>query len=355
MIGIATLSLGVCYSRWHLSYHTPSQILIGLSIGLGFGGSYYWVVEGLSKRPMKLKKSGKGNEKQRASSIREMVLDHPIAVAFRIRDSWLVWRDGGVEGEYGIWREEWQWERNHKNNSLPGSRISKRNSNQRLEMMKVALREADKSIGLKTAFCVGCVITISSTSKIISTGFSRELEGNTHAEQVAISKILELITDVGGKAVKQIGKDRTLEIEIEIDLYTTMEPCSERLSGQSPCSYRILEFNKMIFKVERNRAEELFGSQNGIGSGEKPVFLRFKVSKVLQGVKEPEDFVDCKGQSLLRENGIGVEQVIPFETQDEDGERKGRENWLELECLRIAKKGHDDEPKEKDGNQSKWK
>ncbi|KAK0546377.1 hypothetical protein OC861_004706 [Tilletia horrida] len=40
--------------------------------------------------------------------LRQILLDHPVAIAFRIRDSWTVWADGGIETDYSNWRREWE-------------------------------------------------------------------------------------------------------------------------------------------------------------------------------------------------------------------------------------------------------
>jgi pyrimidine deaminase RibD-like protein len=87
--------------------------------------------------------------------------------------------------------------------------------------MNLALTEAKKCAPTSTAFCVGAILTTAS-GDIISTGYSREHPGNTHAEQVCLDKLQGSVPE---GAV----------------LYTTMEPCSERLSGNKPCTNRILE------------------------------------------------------------------------------------------------------------------
>jgi pyrimidine deaminase RibD-like protein len=68
-------------------------------------------------------------------------------------------------------------------------------SSEHLAFMKVALDEAEKCIPTPTAFCVGCVIVVPIRSAtgveekvILSTGYSRELVGNTHAEANALAK-----------------------------------------------------------------------------------------------------------------------------------------------------------------------
>ncbi|KDN50600.1 hypothetical protein RSAG8_01098, partial [Rhizoctonia solani AG-8 WAC10335] len=69
----------------------------------------------------------------------------------------------------------------------------------RLRYMRLALEEAAKCEPIPTAFCVGCVITVPTlgsdgkmTQKILSTGYSREIAGNTHAEANALAKAYAL-------------------------------------------------------------------------------------------------------------------------------------------------------------------
>jgi pyrimidine deaminase RibD-like protein len=66
-----------------------------------------------------------------------------------------------------------------------------------LDYMKLAILEANKCTPVETAFNVGAIL-ISSSGEILSTGFnppritqgySRELPGNTHAEQCCLLKL----------------------------------------------------------------------------------------------------------------------------------------------------------------------
>eukprot|EP00944_MAST-04C_sp_MAST-4C-sp1_P006177 g6177.t1 len=123
-----------------------------------------------------------------------------------------------------------------------------------VDFMLQAIDYAFKSAPVATAYCVGCVIVKS--GEVISTGFSRELPGNTHAEESAIKKLEEQSISAEG-----------------CDLYSTMEPCSKRLSGNKPCAQRIIE-NSM-----------------------KRVFV---------GVLEPANFVNCTGVQQLLDAGIEV-------------------------------------------------
>ena len=141
--------------------------------------------------------------------------------------------------------------------------------------MRLALAEARKSIPVETAFCVGAVIVSSPThptspATVLATGYSRELPGNTHAEQCALDKI-----NREGPAADDLLAGASI--------YTTMEPCSERLSGNVPCVQQI---------------------------------LATQISSVYIGVEEPKDFVECEGTRLLREAGRQVFVVVDPEDPD---------------------------------------
>jgi pyrimidine deaminase RibD-like protein len=126
--------------------------------------------------------------------------------------------------------------------------------------MNKAIEQGKKSIQIDTAYCVGCVIINESNGIEISNGFSRELPGNTHAEECALDKI----------------KDK--EILGDLVMYTTMEPCSNRLSGKQSCTDRIMQFNR---------------DREG----------KTRISRVVIGVKEPDHFVKCDGTRILQEIG----------------------------------------------------
>ncbi|WWC96698.1 hypothetical protein V866_003570 [Kwoniella sp. B9012] len=45
ILGLIIWSMGVSYSRWHLHYHSPIQIIAGYSVGLVAGAAYFWFAE----------------------------------------------------------------------------------------------------------------------------------------------------------------------------------------------------------------------------------------------------------------------------------------------------------------------
>lgn len=148
--------------------------------------------------------------------------------------------------------------------------------------MEAAIREAEKSVASPKAYCVGCVIVPQGTAEtldsalkgealspanrktasgsILATGFSREIPGNTHAEQCALIKMNESGLDSTG-----------------CDMYTTMEPCSKRLSGNIPCVSRC---------------------------------ITHKIGRVFVGVREPAHFVRCEGVAQLIAAGIPCFDVV---------------------------------------------
>lgn len=143
-----------------------------------------------------------------------------------------------------------------------------------IDHLRHALALAKQCLPSPTAFCVGAVL-VGPGGEVLSTGFSRELPGNTHAEQCALEKMLPGTPPQGST------------------MYTTMEPCSERLSGNKPCLYRILD-------------------AGGIAT-------------VVVGAKEPKTFIQenvC--ERVLQDGGIAYVHV----------------SGLEKEILEAAERGH---------------
>lgn len=168
----------------------------------------------------------------------------------------------------------------------------------RLHYIRCALDEARKCLPIPTAFCVGCVLVVrlddtDSVGRVLATGFSRELPGNTHAEANALAKaraltsaqLADIFPDV---PAENLHLDRLLE---RADVYTTLEPCSVRTSGLAPCA---------------------------------DALVNAKVRACYIGVGEPDDFVNCEGAAKLRDAGIAVIWL--------DG--------LQKECLEVARTGH---------------
>lgn len=143
--------------------------------------------------------------------------------------------------------------------------------------MELALENAKKCGETQTQFNVGAVLVLN--GEILETGHSRELPGNTHAEQCALEKYF-----------KRTGNT---DVPEGTEIYTTMEPCSFRLSGNLPCVERILATN---------------------------------IKTCFVGVVEPDTFVkENTGKKKLSDAGVEYVHIPGYEE----------------ECLRVAKLGHD--------------
>ncbi|KAI9650731.1 hypothetical protein NHQ30_000755 [Ciborinia camelliae] len=162
--------------------------------------------------------------------------------------------------------------------------------------MHYALSCARRSPPGPSNFCVGAVLVDGDTNRILSTGYSLELPddmpsdpGSTHAEGCCFRKLAW---------AHQLPEEQLCEVLPQnLVLYTTMEPCNQRLSGKMPCVERILR-------------------------------LRDCIRVVYCGVKEPENFIDqsvlVRGRKRLLDAGVEVTFVEGMEDQ----------------ILEVAKAGH---------------
>lgn len=163
--------------------------------------------------------------------------------------------------------------------------------------MAQALTLARSSPPLPTNYCVGAVLvdplpSPSSPPVVLSTGYTLELPGNTHAEQCCLAKVLPAPS---ADTTTTTTPPPPPSLPRGLALYTTMEPCIERLSGNLPCVQRILA-------------------------------LRDFISDVYVGVLEPDTFVRANsGRTMLEAAGIRVHRVV----------------GLEDEILEVATAGHD--------------
>jgi pyrimidine deaminase RibD-like protein len=134
--------------------------------------------------------------------------------------------------------------------------------------MEYALEQALLSPPAPTKFCVGAVLVDADKNEILSTGYSLELPGNTHAEQCCFIKVAQK-HNLPEERIGEVLPKNTV-------LYTTMEPCNKRLSGNKTCVERILGLNGAI----------------------KVVYV---------GIKEPETFIgENVGRKRLEDAGIAV-------------------------------------------------
>lgn len=186
-----------------------------------------------------------------------------------------------------------------------------------LQYLRQALDLARLSPPQPTNFRVGCVIVSFPSSSSsppsegedtegshsgkahgtpLSTGYTLELPGNTHAEQCALSKLAAQ----HHIAEDELGSSVVLAPEVNAVLYTTLEPCGKRLSGNVPCVERIIATRR-----------------GGAGKG--------GVRKVVFGAREPGTFVrDSTSLQRLDQAGVAWEFV----------------QGLDEEILHVAMEGH---------------
>ncbi|KAI0514990.1 cytidine deaminase-like protein [Xylaria bambusicola] len=152
--------------------------------------------------------------------------------------------------------------------------------------MRLALSLATKSPPKPTNYRVGAVMVDTDTNEVLATGYTLELPGNTHAEQCCIEKLT--------RKYKATGTHLGEALPGAVALYTTVEPCSQRLSGNTACVDRILSVGK-------------------------------RIRTVYVGVQEPDTFVTGNSsRRKLEEAGIQVQLV----------------GGLEKDILEVATAGH---------------
>ncbi|XXG98089.1 hypothetical protein Hte_004408 [Hypoxylon texense] len=160
--------------------------------------------------------------------------------------------------------------------------------------MEYALEAARLSPPRADKFCVGACLVNAETGQVLSTGYSLELPGDrpgdpgrTHAEHCCFIKI----ADQYGIKEERIGD----VLPPNTVLYTTMEPCNSRLSGNRSCVDRII----------------------GLGDAVKTVYV---------GIREPDTFIAANsGRNRLEKAGI---QMVFVE-------------GLEDRILNVAMAGHE--------------
>ena len=171
--------------------------------------------------------------------------------------------------------------------------------------MRMCIAEGQKSEKVSTAYCVGAVLVRSSPTvqepeskrsaflvdvselsrRVVSTGFSRELPGNTHAEECCLirAKLLPA-ADVDARPKRSdcdAGSELTLTTTMT--MYTTMEPCSRRLSGKGSCTDNLISLKSRGLR------------------------------RVVVGTVEPSVFVErCEGLAKLKAAGLDVTLLPGF-------------------------------------------
>jgi pyrimidine deaminase RibD-like protein len=189
-----------------------------------------------------------------------------------------------------------------------------------LQYLRQCLILAEQSPPRPTNFRVGALLVLrhdtvepTADDKVLSTGYTMELPGNTHAEQCCLQNYAaahnvfeEQVADAFPPEAERNGR--------KLLLYVTMEPCGVRLSGNTPCVQRIIQTRD--------------DSSSGKGRG--------GVDKVYFGVKEPGTFVgESQGCKMLSKAGVQWE-FVP---------------GLENDILAVATAGHKQQNKQQEADE----
>lgn len=136
-----------------------------------------------------------------------------------------------------------------------------------LYWLRKAVQLSENCPKTEDSFAVGCCI-VSCEGQLLATGYSLELGDHWHAEEVALQRCADW--EYSSETLKQAT------------VYCSLEPCSVRKSRPVSCTQQILNA--------------------GIG-------------RVIYGMKEPDHFVQCEGDSLLRNGGVTVLYIPDYETE----------------------------------------
>jgi pyrimidine deaminase RibD-like protein len=109
-----------------------------------------------------------------------------------------------------------------------------------------------------TAYCVGAII-VSAEGTTLAAGFSRESDQHVHAEESALAKLAGAPATLAGATI-----------------YSSLEPCSIRMSRPRPCTRLILDAG---------------------------------IRRVVFALREPPLFAHCQGVELLRDGGVDVIEI----------------------------------------------
>ncbi|WPG99924.1 Hypothetical protein R9X50_00274700 [Acrodontium crateriforme] len=158
------------------------------------------------------------------------------------------------------------------------------------EYMRECIKLSLNAPAKPTNFRVGALLVAEPSHTILATGYTLELPGNTHAEQSALAKYAQQkgVDDPEHRLADAFPPPPPGSTDTKLAIYTSMEPCALRLSGNKTCAQRILD----------TRAQ---------GWG---------VTKVYYGLKEPETFVgESAGVKMLTDAGIELEYVAGLEEE----------------------------------------
>ena len=127
-----------------------------------------------------------------------------------------------------------------------------------LHWLKLAIELSRNCAKTDKSFAVGAVV-LDWSGQLVSTGFSLELGPGWHAEEAALHKAAQQGADL---------QDGTI--------YSSLEPCSTRLSGNRCCADLIAEAG---------------------------------IRRVVFALKEPPIFVNGAGMAVLLQRGVNVTQL----------------------------------------------
>jgi diaminohydroxyphosphoribosylaminopyrimidine deaminase/5-amino-6-(5-phosphoribosylamino)uracil reductase len=117
-----------------------------------------------------------------------------------------------------------------------------------------------------SAFSVGAVV-VGADGALLAEGYSRDVGPRIHAEESALARL----------AVRRPAPDLA-----GATIYSSLEPCSDRLSGSRTCTQMILSAG---------------------------------LRRVVYALLEPPVFVDCQGVELLRAAGVEVIEMTELAAQ----------------------------------------
>ena len=189
---------------------------------------------------------------------------------------------------------------------------------QHVRWLRQALCCARNAEAKLTNFRVGCVIVDPEADELVVDGFTGAEEGNTHAEQSCLIRMAKKMSTDEMRSLPAGNDDRPKGfITRELDLYTTMEPCWHRLSGNVSCADLIAALGPATVPST---------NESSTSSGSRKSFI---IRRVFYGVPEPDTFVgENVGRGTKKLKQAGVECVLV------------RATGLEKEILEIAKTGH---------------
>lgn len=178
--------------------------------------------------------------------------------------------------------------------------------NDHLAYLQQALELSRNSPLKQTNFRVGALLVSNptgedSTPAVLATGYTLELPGNTHAEQCALAKLADQ------HKIPESQLNSILTPDLNTTLYSTLEPCGQRLSENIPCVRRIISTRS---------------DPSGRSDSEDS---KWGIQKVIFGAMEPSTFVEkSESRRMMDEAGLAWEYV----------------EGLQDHILEIAKEGH---------------